>query len=789
MSTIRSLYSKEIKAYFNSPVAYVVLGVFLLAAGSLYYFVLSGGVFATERASMRGLFAFLPWLFMVLAPALTMRLFAEEKKTGTIESLMTLPLTERQVVIAKFLASWTVAGLGILLTIPFAISLSFMVPAEVSIDYGPVLGSYFGAILLSGVFCALGLLCSAITRDQMVSFIVALALCFVFIIADALSQLVEGPLGEVVQYLSVTHHFQGISRGVIDTRNLLYYVTVIGLALYLTIRFLVREREDMHRNASLSAHAMSGLDSFLLIASAVGSIALVNLLATDFFVRFDMTKSGAYTLSSATRTTLEGLEDPVTVRAYFSKDLPPQLANVRQYTKDMLEEYRNVSGGNFRFEFLDPQAEESDEDRATKREVKRDIFGRSMREQTSVERELQALGIQAVELQVLEDDAAKQQRAYMGLAFQYHDNKEAIPFVQSSETLEYDMTSLLRKLVRPSVPVVGVLQGEAFPKIDESLTMLKRVVEQNYELRAIDVDAEDFAMPTDLDALVVVGPKSTLPESLLKEIDALVSSGTNAALLISSVDANLREFNPTQVRSGLETLAAHYGVEVGQELVADVESTQLTMQVPSKLGRMMRQVPYPMIPELKNLVGESILTRGVQGLVIPFSTELKLKEGVQGEALIQSSAQSWLESFSPQNLAPQRQYTKDEVNFDGPHTMAVTLEGPLSSKFEGTNSESPETRLLISGSGSWLSDDFMSNGNALMAMNMIDWLVLDSDLIAVRAKTSMEQPIDRELSKSTRTMIKYGNVVGAPLLLVLYGLTRRARRQSERARWSKEVSA
>jgi len=154
---------------------------------------------------------------------------------------------------------------------------------------------------------------------------------------------------------------------------------------------------------------------------------------------------------------LAGLEDPVTVTAYFTDELPPPYSSNARYVRDLLEEFRAASKGQLSFEFLDPMSQETAEDRETKRETKRDIFGRVFREPTSVERELAQEGIQPVEIRVIEDDQMQTKRAYMGIVIKHQEKKEVIPVVQDIRTLEYDLTTLVRKLTRPKTPVLGVV--------------------------------------------------------------------------------------------------------------------------------------------------------------------------------------------------------------------------------------------------------------------------------------------------------------------------------------------
>ena len=238
MNTTYCIARRDFQAYFNSPVAYVVLGVFLLVLGYLFFSTL----FLAGFASMRGFFSVAPILFVVFGPAITMRLISEERKTGTIEQLLTLPISNFEVVLGKFLAALGIVVVGLLFTLPYVVSVSLLTPADTPFDYGPVIGGYIGLVLLASAFLALGLFASSLTKNQIVAFIIGLALCFFFYFVDKFAVLMPAQIGAVLEYISVDYHFGNIARGVVDTRDLVYYISLIAIFLVLTERSLRRDK-------------------------------------------------------------------------------------------------------------------------------------------------------------------------------------------------------------------------------------------------------------------------------------------------------------------------------------------------------------------------------------------------------------------------------------------------------------------------------------------------------------------------------------------------------------------
>ncbi len=215
---------KEFKSYFVSPIAYIVISIFLLVIGWFFFSVF----FLYDQANLRNFFKLLPIIFSFVVPAITMRLFSEELNVGSYEILLTLPVTFWDVVLGKFLA-----GVGFLVcmlipTISYPITVSFLG----QLDWGPVLGGYMGAILLGGAFTAIGLFASSLTRNQITSFIIGVAICFALTVMDrTLFFLPRSVLG-FISYLGTDFHFQNISKGIVDSRDILYFLSISFVALY-----------------------------------------------------------------------------------------------------------------------------------------------------------------------------------------------------------------------------------------------------------------------------------------------------------------------------------------------------------------------------------------------------------------------------------------------------------------------------------------------------------------------------------------------------------------------------
>jgi ABC-2 type transport system permease protein len=215
------------------------LGVFLHLSG--YFYV--NTLILLGQASLREFFNLAPLLFVVFAPALTMRLLAEERKSGTIELLLTMPIKDSQVVLGKFLAGVAIVAVGLILTLPYAFSVASLTSEKATFDWGPAIGGYIGLLLMAASFIALGLWASSLSRNQIIGFIVGLLLCFTFYIIDRTAIFLPASLGAVFEFLSVDYHFRNIARGVLDSRDLLFYFSLTGAGLVLTTRTLATSRQ------------------------------------------------------------------------------------------------------------------------------------------------------------------------------------------------------------------------------------------------------------------------------------------------------------------------------------------------------------------------------------------------------------------------------------------------------------------------------------------------------------------------------------------------------------------
>lgn len=502
-----------------------------------------------------------------------------------------------------------------------------------------------------------------------------------------------------------------------------------------------------------------------------GILITANILAGELVVRFDLTEDNRYTLSEASKNIAESLADPVSVTAYFSADLPPQLARVEDEFQNFLEEFRAYADGNLEYEFVNPNEGEESEQRA------------------------QEAGIQPVMIDVRERDQVSQKRAYFGAVFRYQDKNEVVPVVQPGAGLEYTISSTVRQLTTEEKPKIGLLQGHGEPGREEMIQLMNEL-EQRYEV--VEVTGLDTtSVPADIEALMIIAPEQPVSESELEAIDQYIMAGGKAVFAINRIRTQVQYGMASPLDTGMERLLSAYGLSVQPDLVRDVQASTIQVQQQQGAFTFVNQVQYPFIPLVTNF-GDHPISEGLETVVFQFASSLDTTQAdsMQKLAVLASSSEQSGISVAPFNLSPSQNW--EQRNFaraDVP--LGAVLEGTFTSAFADNDSvnvplkESQQTSVIVFGDG-----DFIVNGagqqsqrlpddNISLMVNSVDWLADDTGLIALRTKGVTNRPL-MLVEDGTKAFLKYLNVF-FPILIVLgYGFYRYQRNQVRRRKWIEE---
>ena len=531
--------------------------------------------------------------------------------------------------------------------------------------------------------------------------------------------------------------------------------------------------------------------------SAVESIAFVLLVggilvaANGFFRYFnvgrvDVTENRLFSLSDGSERLVGDLDDKMEITAYFTADLPPPFNTTEQAVRDLLSGYEAASGGKIEVSFIDPDDEE-------------------------LQKQAEEDGVRRVSHQVIENDQVSVREGYRGLVIKYLGDKETLPVIQDTAGLEYTITMAIKKMVGEKRPV-GIVAGHESPSLSEGLTRLTAAL-PTYDLREVTLDKE---IDQDLAAVLVIGPETTLTETELRYLDQYVMRGGALGIFGGGIKLSLEGQEPgaEPVASGLDKLLEPWGVKMRSDIVADAQCQRAPMRGPMGLTV---AVPYPPVPIVsfdEEQQEHPVLFR-LGSAMMPFTSSLALKDapsGVDVMTLAASSDNSWSMSGSDMDIRIRGPREWQMGSDGGPFPLLVAIEGKLPSAFaaapvSSAEAETPssieapakaekDVRVLVAGTSAFLRDEFMPpegqggqsqmSGSLSLALNAVDWLAADSDLIAIRAKDVEVPALDvpnavLDAETDARSAAEQGDEEGVNEAL--------EKSKSARASWDKKKNA
>ncbi len=746
----------ELRGYFDHPTAYLLTVAFL----GLSLFLTFRTLYASGAASLRPFFDLLPVLFAVFIPAATMRSLAEERRNGTLEWLRANPIQESELVLGKFLGDWLFVLITLAGSIPAAVGLLLVSRA----DPGIILAQYFGAILLAAQLVALGLWASSMTRNQISAFIVAAMLSLLLwliglpVVQIGLPPVLSGALAR----LSLVAHFQNVARGVVDLRDALYFLSTAGLFLALTWAVLSRNRLSRFRPDYRRLRLGTGVVVVLVL--------LLNLLGGHIRGRLDLTRDNLFTLAPGSREILGNLDDLVQIKLFVSAELPPEIQLELRDVRDLLSDFRRASNGNLVVEELNPDKNEDAQDEAA------------------------ALGIYPIEFNVLRDDEFQVKRGYYGLAVLYAGEQEVIPVIQRTDDLEYRLASDIYGMTTEARPGVAFLQGFG-AKGAYDLPDLQSALQDRFSVRTIQMkpDSTPAISLDSTQAVVVAGPTQALDSVALGRLRDFVDAGGAALVLMDPIYLDPQNPQPIPVHSGLETFIGDRGVRFNPSLVADMASSEQVSLGQQGLFNVI--APYPLWPVVTP-TGDNVTTRGLTSLTLGWSGSLEVLDSATVTPLWQTTDAASLRSPGL-SIMPNQDWNVPQDDL-AVRTVAVAVDpGPAEDAdngsdngTDGADNGTTPGRMIITADASFIEPQFTRANaqNVVFAANAIDWLTQNESLIRIRSK-NRTPPQLAFTSDWSKNLMKWGNLVGVPLVFIFFGLLHvTGRRRRAEARW-KEVTS
>lgn len=481
----------------------------------------------------------------------------------------------------------------------------------------------------------------------------------------------------------------------------------------------------------------------IFIVLVIGIITLINFLSEQFFVRLDFTEDKRFTLSNATKNILTGLEEPVTITAYFSDNLPPQLDQVKREVRDMLTEYASRSKGMVAYEFIDPL------------------------EDDKIKAQASQAGIQQMQIQVQEKDQIQAQIAYMGLDIQLGEENEPVPRITQIQGLEYTLSSTIKKLSVTEKPVVGIVQGHGEPGFGQ-IWEAKQALDILHKTELVNLGDSSLNL-FKYNTLAIIGPKDSIPPSELAKLDTYLNQGGRLFIAIDRSDADLnQEQYSHEISTGLEYWLASKGIDVNSNVVIDMNCQQGWIQ-PQPGYLLQITIPYFMII---NEFSDHPITSGLETVSMKFASSVNFSGDSTAvfTPIVKSSDKSGTKPASGFINITQKW---GESDFPIPNlTLAATIEGSIAG--------SAPTKLVVIGDGGFAIPDEGQNqvnpDNLNLLVNSIDWLSDDTGLVELRTQGATSRPLD-DLEEKKRTFLKYLNFLLPVILALVYGIFRFQRKR------------
>lgn len=720
MNRIWTIARRELKAQFDQPAGYVLLVVFLAINAFLFF----RNVLLGNTASMRPMLDLLPWLFLFFVPAMAMRSLAEDNRGGLLEIVLAQPISEAELIAGKYL--------GVVLALLLALSATLFIPIGLELGsdlpWGPVIAQYVGAGLLAAGLSGVGVWASSLSRSQITAFIIGVAVMFALILVGLDPVLVGLPpiLGTLAARLGVLTHFESIGRGVIDLRDVLYFLSLPAVFLVLAYAQLMNRR----LGSRSPARRRLRLGTLLLVAILI----VANLAGGQIGGRLDLSPGRAYTLAPASRAIARSPDDIVTIRLFSSRELPSEFALTKRDVTDLLRDLRAAGKGKIRIVERDPAA-----DPATADEARR-------------------LGVVPVQFNVVGRSELQVKEGYFGLVVQYAERHETIPFVQRTDDLEYRLISAIRSLTRTTRPAVALVSD---PQAGIAGS-LRQEIEKSYRVVSPSL-SDSTPLDPELKVMVLALARDSLSTNERAKLRKYLEAGGKLLVLESGMaiapQAPFASGRPVAANALLEP----YGVSIAGDLVYDLRANQV-IAVPTAFGRLLRPYPYFVRAQSTRL---SPVNAELAELDLPWTSSLdtsKAPAGTVTPLFVTSGAAGTATEFA---------------SIDPGQTFATT---DLKQRLLGVQiaPRNSGARLIVVGNGMLVSDDMIQRSpeNQLFALNAIDWLAQDDALIAIRAKNRRPPPLAFS-SEAVKQAVKYVNLIGLPLAIALIGfghLVRRRRR-------------
>lgn len=803
---MKALFLKEVRSFVNSLTGYITITIFLLATG-MFMWIFPGqeNVFDNGEASLDSLFYNAPMVFLFLIPAITMRLFSEEKRTGTIEMLFTKPLSDIHIILAKYFAGVVLVIFSLLPTFVYMFSIIQLGDPPGNIDFGGTWGAYIGLFFLGAVFVAIGVFASVLTANQVVAFLLALLLSFIaYAGVDYISTVFGGATEAVVQKFGIIEHYLSIKRGVVDSRDILYFLSVIVFFLSLSLFALKRQYGRVTEAESWLSNG------YLRILLLFGILIVGNIIVSYKFVRLDLTEEKIHSLSPKTIELLKDVEEDgyvFNIEVYLEGDLPADIHKLKLAIKEKLDEFKAYNNAGVKYTFIDPSKDKMLQDRLLD--------------------QLKAEGLQPVSVQERKENEVVVKQIWPVAIIRYGGEKQAtIQFIAPGQPLdmfsmnriigqlEYTFLREFTKLTAKTTKRIAFLKGHG--ELNEMETAhVEKELRQFYHTERVNIKQptdrgdtiESLRALDGFDALVVAKPQREFSEKEKFVIDQFIMRGGKVAWLIDPVQVfedSLR-YSRTGETMGLsmpiniDEQIYHYGARLNKNLLLDRRCRPI--EIPGITGKVSWYFHPVMFGSDQNR-----LTRNMDPVQLRYVSSVD----PVGSDKVKKTLLLWSSDFTLMYNVPVRvnyNIIRMNPNFSSQNNkpyqpVALLIEGEIESFYKnritGDFSESykileksPPTQMLVVADGDLIRNElyvnkngvqryinidfepltgFKAYGNSSFFLNTMDHLLGNDYLVDLRNRFKALRPLNLQKIDQEKTYWQSVNIVLPIIVILLIGI-------------------
>jgi len=770
-----AILKKEFSSFFSSPIAYLVIGFFLLINGLfLWFFNDEFNILNAGFADISPFFYLAPWVFLFLIPAITMKIFADEFNNGTIEILKTKPLSDWEIILGKFWASLLLTIIAILPTLTYVYTVYQLGNPIGNIDFGSTIGSYSGILFLAATYTSVGLFTSSLSKNQIVAFILAVFITFfLFYGFDAISTSF-GNDSLWIQKMGINEHFKSISRGVIDSRDLVYFVSVTIFFLFITKTRLGNEKK---------------LKNSVILVIIIIALNLVN---QHFYKRFDLTSNKRFTLSNTTKNILSSIDKPLFITVYLEGDFPSEFKRLQVETRQFLEEL-TAENSNIKIHFENPNNQR----------------------ETLIKK-----GMMPSHLPVQEEGKISEAIIFPWAEINFEEKTTLVSLLPNAiavsqeqqlekaiENLGYNFSNAIHSISNKKNKTIAIIVGNGELRDVFQYSYLSEVAKKyklaKFTLDSVATNATQALLDlTTFDLAIIAKPTEQFNENEKFVLDQFITNGGKTLWMIDNVQADQDSLmNGGKMLAyprdlNLTDLLFSYGIRINTSLIKDLYAAKISLAT-GNIGNQPQFQNFDwFFHPLVNGNPNHAITKNLNPIRLQFANQIDtLKNNIKKTALLQSSILT--KKVGTPNIID-LQIIADEPQEndykDGNQLFAVLLKGSFNSAYKNRikpfetplfKENSINNKMIVIADGDigknqllkgkpfdlardkWTNQEF---GNKDFLLNSIDYLLDDVGLMQLRNKTIKIVQLDQQKAYKERTFWQFFNVILPLVLLLNFGI-------------------